>query len=141
MRHPCGGAEGEGLMDWEDWGFLPGVLFSVFAFFSFLILIFYCYLITVVWLFSPPLHPTTVKPLSLPHFHPPPWFCPCVFYSSSCNPLFPLSPRPPRLLLDCSQLQCLWLYFVCFFHLLIMFQLKGRSYGICPSPPGLFHLA
>ena len=25
--------------------------------------------------------------------------------------------------------------------LLIMFQLKVRSYGICPSPPGLFHLA
>ena len=28
-----------------------------------------------------------------------------------------------------------------FFLLLIMFQLKVRSYGICPSPPGLFHLA
>ena len=23
----------------------------------------------------------------------------------------------------------------------IMFQSKVRSYGICPSPPGLFHLA
>ena len=28
-----------------------------------------------------------------------------------------------------------------FFLLLIMFQLKVRSYGICPSLPGLFHLA
>ena len=62
---------------------------------------FYCYSITVVCLFSPSLHPTPAKPTSLPHLHPPPWFCPCVLYSSSCNPLFPLSP-PPRLLLDCS---------------------------------------
>ena len=29
---------------------------------------------------------------SFAHLHPPPWFCPCVLYSSSCNPLFPLSP-------------------------------------------------
>ena len=51
-------------------------------------------------------------------------------------------PTPFWLLLGCSlQLQCLWLYFVCFFLLLIRFQLKVRSYGICPSPPGLFHLA
>ena len=50
-------------------------------------------------------------------------------------------PTPPWPLLDCSQPQCLWWYFVCFFLLLIMFQLKVRSYGICPSPPGLFHLA
>ena len=28
-----------------------------------------------------------------------------------------------------------------FFLLLIMFQLKVRLYGICPSPHGLFHLA
>ena len=28
-----------------------------------------------------------------------------------------------------------------FFLLLIRFQLKVRSYAICPSPPGLFHLA
>ena len=53
--------------------------------FFFLILIFYCYSITVVCLFSPSLHPTPAKPPSLPHFHPPPWFCPYVLYSSSCN--------------------------------------------------------
>ena len=43
---------------------------------------------------NPPPSPTT----SLPHLHPPHWFCPCVLYSSSCNPLFPLSPPcpPPR---------------------------------------------
>ena len=53
---------------------------------------FYCYLITVVWLFSPSLHPTPASPTSLPHIHPPPLFCPCVLYSSSCKPFSPLSP-------------------------------------------------
>ena len=53
---------------------------------------FHCYSITVVCLFSPSLHPTPAKPTSLPHLHPPPWFCPCVLYSSSCKPLSPLSP-------------------------------------------------
>ena len=42
--------------------------------------------------FSPPLHPTPAKTTSLPHVHPPPWSCPCVLYSSSWKPLFPLSP-------------------------------------------------
>ena len=55
------------------------ILFSFFFFFSF-----YCYSITVVCLFSPSLHPTPAEPTSLPHLHPPPWFCPCVLYSSSC---------------------------------------------------------
>ena len=57
-----------------------------------IILIFYCYSITVACLFSPSLHPTPAEPPSLPHLHPPPWFCPCVLYSSSCNPLSSLSP-------------------------------------------------
>ena len=69
------------------WGF-----FCVF----FLILILYCYSITVVCLFSPSLHHTPAEPHSLPHLHPPPWFCPCVLYSSSCNPLSSLSlPHSP----------------------------------------------
>ena len=64
---------------------------------------FYCYSITVVCLFSPSLHPTPAEPTSLPHLHPPPWFCPCVLYSSSCKPLSSLSPPySPWLLLDCS---------------------------------------
>ena len=53
------------------------------------IFFFYCYSITVVCLFSPSLHPTPGEPTSLPHLHPPPWFCPCVLYSTSCNPLYP----------------------------------------------------
>ena len=53
---------------------------------------FYCYSITVVCIFSPSLHPTPAEITSLPHLHPPPWFCPCDLYSSSCNPLSSLSP-------------------------------------------------
>ena len=54
----------------------------------------YCCSITVVCIFSPPLPPTPAKPTSLPCFHPPPWFCPCVLYSSSWKPFFPLSLPP-----------------------------------------------
>ena len=36
--------------------------------------------------------PTPAEPTSLLHLHLPPWFCPCVLYSSSCNPLSSLSP-------------------------------------------------
>ena len=57
-------------------------------FFSFL----NCYSFTVVCIFSPSLHPAPGEPTSLPCLHPPPWFCPCVLYSSSCKPLSPLSP-------------------------------------------------
>ena len=59
------------------------------------------------------------------------------------SPFSPHHPLPPPLglLSDCSQFQCLWLHFVCFFVLLIRFHLEVRSYGICLSPPGLFHLA
>ena len=45
--------------------------------------------------FSPhPSPPTPSKPTSLQCFHPPPWFCPCVLYSSSWKPFSPLSPLP-----------------------------------------------
>ena len=64
------------------------LMIVVFSFF----LNFYCYSITVVCLFSPSLHPTPAEPTSLPHLHPLPWFCPCVLYSSSRNPLSLLSP-------------------------------------------------
>ena len=57
-----------------------------------LFLNFYCYSITVVCIFSPSLHSTPAEPTSVPRLHPPPWFCPCVLYSSSCNPPSPLSP-------------------------------------------------
>ena len=41
--------------------------------------------------------PTPAKPTSLPRLHPPPWFCPCVLYSSSWKPFSPLSPPPSPL--------------------------------------------
>ena len=59
----------------------------------------YCYSITVVCIFSPSLHHTPAKPTSLPRLRSPPWFCPCVLYSSSCNPLSPLSPPHTPLLI------------------------------------------
>ena len=39
------------------------------------------YSVTIVCIFS--LHPTPASPTSLPHLYPPPWFSPCVLYSSS----------------------------------------------------------
>ena len=58
--------------------------------------LFYCCSITVVSIFSPPLYPTPAKLTSLPCFHPPPLFCPCVLYSSSWKPFSPLSlPSSP----------------------------------------------
>ena len=60
-------------------------LYFIFIFF---VSFFYCYSITVVCLFSPSLHPTPAEPTSIPHLHPPPWFCPCVLYSSSCYYIF-----------------------------------------------------
>ena len=58
-----------------------------------------------------------------------------------CSPIITL-PLPTLWLLSaCSLFQCLWFYFACLFVLLIRFHLYVRSYGVCLSPPGLFHLA
>ena len=62
-----------------------------FLFFLSIFKLFYCCSITVVCIFSPPFYPTPANPMFLPCFHPPPWFCPCVLYSSSWKPLSPLS--------------------------------------------------
>ena len=94
--------------------------------------------------FPPTPPPTTpAKPISPPCFHPP---CPGFVHVSlivvpeNSSPRYPFLP-PLWLLSNCSQFLCLWLYFACFFLLLIMFQLKVRSYDICPLPPGLLHLS
>ena len=58
----------------------------------FLKLIYLFYSVTIVCIFSPSLHPTPASPTSFPHLYPPPWFCPCVLYSSSYRPVSPLSP-------------------------------------------------
>ena len=62
--------------------FFIEILSFIFIFIFIYLFIFYCYSITVVCLFSPSLHPTPGEPTSLPHLHPPPWFCPRVLYSS-----------------------------------------------------------
>ena len=62
-------------------------------------------------------------------------------YSSSWKPFSPLSIRLSPLAIVTLFLISMSLVIFCFFVLLIMFQLKVRSYGICPSLPGLFHLA
>ena len=94
----------------------------------------------------------STHPSPLPQSSPPPspvstllCYCTYVLYNCSCKPftLFPHYPLPSPVwsLSAFSQFQCLWLYFACLFVLLIRFQLKVRPYGICLSPPGLFHLA
>ena len=63
--------------------------FSNFIFFNFNFLLLFNYSCVP---FLPIPHPTPAENPSLPHLHPPPWFGPCVLYSSSCNPLSSLSP-------------------------------------------------
>ena len=86
----------------------------------------------------PPLHPSQT------HLPPPPpiWFCPCVLYRSSCKPLCQQSPPHSPLAIVRLFLTSMYLVIFCLLFLLsIMFQLRVRSYGICPSLSGLFHLA
>ena len=65
--------------------------------FTYFFKLFYCCSITVICISPLPLPSTTAKPTSLPCFHLPFWFCPCVFYSSSWKPFSPLSPPPSPL--------------------------------------------
>ena len=93
----------------------------------------------------PTRHPHPNHPHLPPLIPRPPWFCPCVLYSSSWKPFrtfphYPL-PLPLWLLWVCSLFQCLWFYCSCLFVLLIRFHLKVGSYGLSLLPAALFHLA
>ena len=90
IRDKTAGQNGQ----WRNrmWNLPPSFLIIIIIF-----LFFYCCSITVVCTFSPPLRPTPAKPTSLPRLHPPPWFCPCVLYSSSWKPFSPLSLPPSPL--------------------------------------------
>ena len=112
------------------WHLFMHLLIDSFFNFNFLLLFNYS---CVAFLPIPPPHPSQTPV-------PSPQFCPCVLYSSSCNPLSSLSPPHSRLSIVRSFLTSMSLVIFCFlFFLFIIFQLKVRSYGICPSPSGLLH--
>ena len=74
---------------WQrDYDFTLPIMVIIFIYF-FVFCLFKIFLnfssVTIVCIFSPSLHPTPVNPTSLLHLYPPPWFCPCVLYSGSCN--------------------------------------------------------
>ena len=125
-------------LGWMKMKLLPDYYKTVF-----LNLILFFIVVQVQFSAFSPTSPHLALPTSLPCFHPP-CYCPCVLYNCSCKPfnLFPCNPLPSPLwsLSACAQFQCLWLYFACLFIFLMRFLLKVRSYGICPLPPGLFHL-
>ena len=123
---------------------LKNFWWTCLSFFVFFLNFFYCCSSTVVsipLLHSPcpthPLLPTLILPL---------WLCPCVLYTCSLttlslfSPIIPLSPSLWLLTL-CSLFPCPWFCFAHLFVLLIRFHLQVRSYGICLSLTGLFHLA
>ena len=72
--------------------FCWGIYLFIYLFLNFNFIYFYFYSVTIVCIFSPSLHPTTANLTFLPHLYPPPWFCPCVLYSSTYRPLSPLLP-------------------------------------------------
>ena len=79
-------------------------------------------------LFSPSLHLTPAEPTSLPHLHPPSWFCPCVLYSSSCNSLSSLSPPHSSLTIVRLFLTSMSLVIFCFlFSSVDYVPVKGES--------------
>ena len=88
---------------------------------------FYCCSITVVCIFSPPFYPTPVEPNSLPCLHPPPCFCPCVLYSSSCKSRSPLSPPYSPLVIVRLFLTSMSLVIFCFLFTLVDYvPVKGE---------------
>ena len=64
-------------------------LWTWFSFYNFNFLLLFNYSCVPFLPIPPPHHIQTPLP---PQLHPPPWFCPCVLYTSSCNPLSSLSP-------------------------------------------------
>ena len=109
-------------------------------------LFFYCCSVTVIPDFSPvalpcpATHPTlSVTPCPVVHYHGPLYM---FLDQTSSFPLFPFFLSPPSPLITVSLfLISMSLFLFCLFVLLIMFHLQVRSYGICLSSPGLFHLA
>ena len=112
--------------------FIPSYYFGKFIF----IVFYYCLLQLSAFSLHPS-HPAQPNPPASPASTLPLGFVHVSFILVPEKPThrYPL-PTPFWLLLLVSGYTLF-----AFFLLLIMFQLKVRSYGICPSPPGLFHLA
>ena len=90
------------VASWQSSAYRGTALISVLTFTWCCSFFLNCCSLTVVCIFSPSLYPTPAKPTSLPCFHPPPWFCLCVLYSSFWKPFSPLSlPSPVILICVC----------------------------------------
>ena len=129
----------------EMWLLMRGYLLLIVLLSMYFFSLFYWCSNTVVSILPPPLsltlptptsHPQSHLPLgsvhgSLIHVHLRPFpFFPTLFPS-------PLPSGYCQFIVECNVSAIFFLPVV----LLIRFHLKVRSYGICPSPPGLLHLA
>ena len=102
-------------------------VFKIYIYIFCNIYFFNCYSITLVCIFSPSLHPTPAEPTSLPCLHPPPWFYPCVLYSSSCKPLSPLSlPHSPLVIVRLFLISMSLVIFCLLFSFVDYVPVKGE---------------
>ena len=114
------------------------LFFLFIPFYFFLFFLFYCCSITVVCIFSPPQpnpdpSPASTLPLSFVHVS-------FIVVPENPSPHCPFSPPSGYCYIFLNFNVSGYILFA-FLLLLIMFLLKVRMYGICPSQPGLFHLA
>ena len=71
--------------------------------------------------------PTPASPTSLPYLYPPPWFCPCVLYSSSYRPLSTLSPpHSPVAIVTMFLISMSLVIFCLFFSFIDYVPVKGE---------------
>ena len=120
----------ETLTDYFEirWG---KIILFIYLFLKFLLSFNYS---CVPFLPIPPPHP------SWTHLHPPPWFCPCVLYSSSCNPLSSLSPPHSPLAIVRLFLTSMSLVIFCLLFSFVDYVLCSRekegAYTLCNSMDG-----
>ena len=112
---------------------------------------FLCFYLNVFFLIAVQLQlsPFSPHPSTRPQPNPPPSPAETVLFGfvhvsfivvpETLSPVSP--PHSPLAIVRLFLTSMSLVIFCLLFLLLIMFQLKVRSYGICPSPPGLFHLA
>ena len=122
------------------WHYLIIIIQSMIYFFLIILLVFKYSCLHLL----PTTPPTPAT--SLPWFHPPLVLsmCPLYLFLKTLPPFIPIIPSH----LPSGYCQIVlnfnvsgYILLACLFVLLIRFHLKVRSHGICPSLPGLFHLA